>query len=373
MSARSSDGSSVPDPQAVPSALERTLGRLVAAGITRADDLASSLGLEPLHIRRPLTQLSLAGLLDRDPSGSMQLTSAGRAWLGNEATSHEREPVIASEDVAAARLVRRQRVMSEARTTAEAEIGAEAERRPPAAVPISAPGGVRAVSTVPATAPTSAPVRRVAVAWRRLPATTLRTGRTGPVAAVAAAATAWLARWMVLSGSRAAVDKLRVAAAGVWLALPAVQLTLNAVELSTFTGRQLAAVAAAAVALMAAAQLGLAAWPVSTGAPSDSAGVPVHTDLPGLEPAAAVAPVATPPPPAGSAVERWVVVSHTDGLGLVLRTAPAAAGRVLTLKEGARLRVTGESVQQAGRGWLPVAAQGGRTGWVASEFVRTEP
>jgi hypothetical protein len=74
----------------------------------------------------------------------------------------------------------------------------------------------------------------------------------------------------------------------------------------------------------------------------------------------------------GTPPAQWVMVNHTNGVGLVLRPAPATSARILTLAEGARLRVTGDPVQQAGRAWLPVASQNGKTGWVASEFVAPE-
>jgi hypothetical protein len=67
-----------------------------------------------------------------------------------------------------------------------------------------------------------------------------------------------------------------------------------------------------------------------------------------------------------------VVVKHTNGLGLVLRPVPGSTARILTLAEGARLRVTGEPVQQAGRVWVPIISASGKTGWVASEFVAQE-
>ncbi len=79
----------------------------------------------------------------------------------------------------------------------------------------------------------------------------------------------------------------------------------------------------------------------------------------------AIAELPTPTPGA----ERWMVVQHTNGLGLVLRPAPASTARLLLLQDGARLRVTGESVEQAGHAWLPVTAANGTSGWVAGEFL----
>ena len=86
--------------------------------------------------------------------------------------------------------------------------------------------------------------------------------------------------------------------------------------------------------------------------------------------AAAVQP--TPTPTSTLAAERWMVVDHTNGLGLVLRPEPASTARVQLLKEGARLRVTGTSVEQSGHQWLPVTSVTGASGWVAGEFLAPE-
>ena len=64
-----------------------------------------------------------------------------------------------------------------------------------------------------------------------------------------------------------------------------------------------------------------------------------------------------------------MVVQHTNGLGLVLRPEPASSARVTLLQDGARLRVTGSSVQQGGHAWLPVTSTSGASGWVADEFL----
>jgi hypothetical protein len=88
-------------------------------------------------------------------------------------------------------------------------------------------------------------------------------------------------------------------------------------------------------------------------------------------PASALAPVAVPTPvlvPTPT-VEHWMVVGRTNGLGLVLRPAPASPARVLLLQEGARVRVTGSAVQQGGHAWAPVTTSNGTSGWVASEYL----
>jgi hypothetical protein len=145
------------------------------------------------------------------------------------------------------------------------------------------------------------------------------------------------------------------------VAWPRVQVVLGGVEMSASAGRRIAAGAAAAVVLMLAAQVGLPT--VTPAAEQTAATAPV----PIAEPAPAVSIVAEPPP------ERWVTVQRTEGVGLVLRPSPGSTARVLTLQEGARVRVTGDPVQQAGRVWLPVTSQSGKTGWVAGEFVAPLP
>jgi len=299
-----------------PSRLEQTLGRLVEAGITHADDLASSLGLESHHIRRPLRKLTLAGVLDSEPSGRLQLTPAGRTWLRIELTPKATEPLILPEPIGCA-------------APAPLKIDVDEDRIP-----------VDAEAELP---PLAEPTTR------------------------------WRPRLIAVAGVRAALARVGMAVPRVRLELPAVQVTLDGIALSTSTARRIAVVAASAVALMIAVQLGLTAWPVTAVAPLVDART-AHDDPPALATAPTAAPVATPGPAAASAPsERWVVVYHTNGLGLVLRPAPASTARVLTLKEGARLRVTGDPFRQAGRAWLPVASQNGKTGWVASEFVAPEP
>jgi hypothetical protein len=133
--------------------------------------------------------------------------------------------------------------------------------------------------------------------------------------------------------------------------------------------RRVVALTAAAVVGVTAARLAGPTWP-STGNALPVGASAGHDDAQRV----AIEPQATPEPAAPSTrSERWVIVSHTNGVGLVLRPAPATSARILTLADGARLRITGEPVQQAGRAWLPVASQSGRTGWVASDFVAPEP
>ena len=97
-------GSSLVDATSAPSALEHRLGRLVDAGIADAGDLASALGMQAQHVGRPLTKLTLAGALEREPSGDLRVTPAGRTWLSIEATPSPPELVSLPERPAAPRL-----------------------------------------------------------------------------------------------------------------------------------------------------------------------------------------------------------------------------------------------------------------------------
>jgi hypothetical protein len=101
--------------------------------------------------------------------------------------------------------------------------------------------------------------------------------------------------------------------------------------------------------------------------PVNAAGLATPTPF-----ALVVAPPSTATPAPAAAADRWMVVDHTNGLGLVLRPEPASNARVQLLKEGARLRVTGTSVEQSGHQWLPVTSTTGASGWVAGEFLAPE-
>jgi hypothetical protein len=163
--------------------------------------------------------------------------------------------------------------------------------------------------------------------------------------------------------------RVRLAAPIVGWRWPNVQFTLDGVELSASTGRRIAAVTASVVVVMIVLRLAVPGWSSTTVAVPDGVGA-LHDDArpPTNEAVATPRPAATSTPS-----ERWVIVNHTNGSGLVLRPAPASIARTLILAEGARLRVTGEPVQQDGRVWLSVVSQNGKTGWVASEFVAPDP
>lgn len=314
-----------------PSALEQVLGRLVEAGITDAQDLAPALGLQSHHVGRPLRKLTLAGVLEPEPSGKLRVTPRGRAWLGIEPTPTTPEPAVVPERSAEPRLLPPQIAAEMDRTAVGADVG----RVPPAAV-------------------------HWADGWTRLGI------------AVARIREALGSVRMVMPVVRIARPKVRLAMPTVRLAAPIVgrrgpnltnlRLTVDGVELSGSRARRMAAATASVLVVMILIRMALPAVPVGAGA--------IHDDARPLTDEA----VATPRPAATSTPsDRWVTVNHTNGLGLVLRPAPASTARNLTLAEGARLRVTGEPVQQAGRVWLPVVSQSGKTGWVASEFVAPDP
>jgi hypothetical protein len=322
-------GSSLVDATSAPSALEHRLGRLVDAGMADAGDLASVLGLQAHHIGRPLTKLTLAGALEREPSGDLRVTPAGRTWLSIEAAPGAPKLLSLPERAAAPRLLAKQAAVDE---DPDLERVAAAEDR--AAPDVG--GGKLAVA-------------RSQEGW------------TPPRIVACVRET--------LGSVRRAMPEVPVALPAFRLVWPRVQLTVEGRALSTSTVRRIAAMTASAVVLLTAIRLAVPAWPSPSNALPVAAGE-VHEDAPPV----ANATVATPQTSASTTrPERWVIVSHTNGVGLVLRPAPAANARILTLADGARLRVTGQPVQQAGRAWLPVASQSGKTGWVASDFVASEP
>jgi hypothetical protein len=309
------------DFSSAPSALEQVLGRLVEAGITDAQDLAPALGLQSHHVGRPLRKLTLAGVLEPEPSGKLRVTPRGRAWLGIVPTPTTPEPAVVPQRSAEPRLLPPQIAAEMDRTAVAADVG----RVPPAAV-------------------------HRADGWTRLGIAVARIRET-------------------LGRVRMPMPTVRLAVPIVGWRWPNVQVTVDGVDLSASMARRIAAATASVVVVMIVVRLAVPGWS------STSVEVPLgvgalHDDARPLTDEA----VATPRPAATSTPsDRWVTVNHTNGLGLVLRPAPASTARNLTLAEGARLRVTGEPVQQAGRVWLPVVSQSGKTGWVASEFVAPDP
>jgi hypothetical protein len=316
------------DVSSAPSALEQGLGRLVDAGIVDADDLAAALGLQAHHIGRPLRKLTLAGVLEREPSGDLRVTPAGRTWLSIEATPVA-ELLSLPERSAAPGLLAPQIAVDE---DPDLERVPRAEDR---AAPDVGGGQV--------------PLAHSPEGWTRpLIVASIRE---------------------MLGGVRKAMRRVRIAMPAFRLGWPRVQLTVEAHELSTSTVRRIVALTASAVVIMTGVRLAVPAGPSTKNALPVGVDA-VHDDAQPL----AIEPVATPRPAATSTLsERWVIVNHTNGVGLVLRPAPATSARILTLADGARLRVTGEPVQQDGRAWLPVASQSGKIGWVASDFVAPEP
>jgi hypothetical protein len=132
----------------------------------------------------------------------------------------------------------------------------------------------------------------------------------------------------------------------------------------TFSRRGLLAAAGAATVVLAGVRLGLP----SSGSGAVAAGADARPT-----PHLIVLATPEPEPPLSVTTDEWLEVRHTEGLGVVLRTAPASTDRLLLLPEGARIKRTGAPVQQAGRAWLPVVSPTGKSGWVAGDFVVPAP
>jgi hypothetical protein len=63
-------------------------------------------------------------------------------------------------------------------------------------------------------------------------------------------------------------------------------------------------------------------------------------------------------------------VAGTEGLGLLLRSAPGLEQPPLALlPEGSLLILVGETVAAADRAWSPVRTESGAQGWVAAEYL----
>ena len=130
--------------------------------------------------------------------------------------------------------------------------------------------------------------------------------------------------------------------------------------------RRLALVGASALLIIVAGKTGL----YSFGSASATAAQAPFANVKATATPWKIADLTTPPPPTSTPdAARWMVVQHTNGLGLVLRPEPASTARVTLLQDGARLRVTGNSVEQGGHAWWPVTSPSGASGWVAGEFV----
>jgi hypothetical protein len=67
-------------------------------------------------------------------------------------------------------------------------------------------------------------------------------------------------------------------------------------------------------------------------------------------------------------------VTGTAGDGVILRAEASRDSQMLGLEpEGSIVAVIGPEQTAGGRGWLPVRDAQGRVGWVASEYLRSEP
>jgi hypothetical protein len=156
----------------------------------------------------------------------------------------------------------------------------------------------------------------------------------------------------------------RLNAARLPLKLPRLQLPALGTRRVPPVLRGTGVAVVATIVLLATVQSGLPAQAVAGLAPPAVAHDEPATPIPPPVPT-------TPPPPSPMPAPReaWRLVAHTDGLGLVLRPAPAASTRIRNLPEGTRVRVTGAAVSRAGHAWLPVETATGQTGWAAAEYL----
>ncbi len=105
--------------------------------------------------------------------------------------------------------------------------------------------------------------------------------------------------------------------------------------------------------------------------------------LPGLQPGSAPAAALSQPPVAPTTVEvssvatpapvsiqpLTLVVSHTDGAGARLRTAPVTGPVARLLGEGTSVVVIGSEMQVDGTAWAQVRAPDGTRGWMARDLL----
>jgi uncharacterized protein YgiM (DUF1202 family) len=97
---------------------------------------------------------------------------------------------------------------------------------------------------------------------------------------------------------------------------------------------------------------GVAGWVLSTQ-------VQVDGDTPATTPLIAATASATNTANHGT-------ISHTDGVGVVLRNSPNDADRTTSgLMDGTPVTI----LERSGGAWLHVRADNGRTGWVPAQYV----
>ena len=352
----------------VPTRLEAVLGHLVAAGVAQRADLAAVLGLEAAMLGRPVRGLLRTGVLATTDAG-LEVTPRGRIWLDLEPPAPEPRLRLVPATGEAERTTEWTRAEAKPRGVTGQEGAAVAAPRLPVPEPrrptwwhqigrgpwavaasirsiISAshpePEGAR--HNTPASAPD--PHTGGAIAARGRP-TRHACQRTDPHTGRAVAAV-----------RARALQRVRGAGQGCGAAPPASRRANADVQSAEPRGgRRLGRGPHG----RSASGRAVGFWSPAPNSVVQAAATP---------PRAAV-PAATPVP--GPPTEQWLLVQHTDGLGLVLRPSPGSPERVLTLQEGARLRVIGDPVEQAGRSWLPVASPGGKSGWVAETSSPRRP
>jgi predicted membrane-bound mannosyltransferase len=81
-----------------------------------------------------------------------------------------------------------------------------------------------------------------------------------------------------------------------------------------------------------------------------------------------------PPEPTATPVPRAARIANTGGLGVNVRTQPGQTAAVGTLREGARVELTGLEQTIAARLWREIAVpETGLRGWVLSDFLTASP
>ena len=345
---------------APPGEIEEILARLVAAGVAQPAALATLLGVEEEQLGRPLRVLRRVGLVAEEPGGALRVAALGaaRLRLADQSISGDAQvrvdlpalqplppalepaPRAAHENAEEAATPRRFAVraprLAGLMPTDALAVLIRAKAAPADGAPVhpgakAAPADGPPVQTAAKAAPADGdPVQTAAV---RVP------------------------------GLAARVQTIRLSVPRFAPRTPSTLLRRLAPRL---LDRRVPVLGAMAMVVALVGHLGVYSLGRVGAAPSLNAAVlaPPTPFALALPPAPTSAPTAAP--------ERWMVVDHTNGLGLVLRPEPASSARVLLLQEGSRLRVTGTSVEQSGHQWLPVTSATGATGWVAGEFLAPE-
>ena len=101
--------------------------------------------------------------------------------------------------------------------------------------------------------------------------------------------------------------------------------------------------------------------------PESALTAPTNLVLPSVAPTAVIGASAAPAPV--TVQQLRLVVSHTDGVGARLRTAPATGPVARLLGEGTAVVVIGSEMQVDGTAWMQVRAPDGTPGWMAADLL----